>query len=366
MLTVSFVEFDPTATSARSETASSPYLSSGLSRTILLLGLGVNVQRRQFIGLVGGVALARSVAAQQRLAHIGYLGFGTAAATADRVEALRAGLRDLGYLEGKNVVIDFRWAESVDRLRELAAGLVRGNVDVIFATSSTEVEVARHATTTIPIVFSTHFDPVGTGHVSSLARPGGNITGMAALQTEISGKALQMLVQVAPDAKKIGVLWSPNAPSSPVLRAIEAAGVNLGVLLQLTPVRTVEEFEGAFETMTKERVGALFVVASSLTGRGRGAPELLAELAMKHRLPSMFGYKASVVAGGLMSYSANYVELTRLAATYVDKILKGAKPADLPIEQATGFELVINMKTATALGLTIPPTLLAFASEMIE
>lgn len=150
------------------------------------------------------------------------------------------------------------------------------------------------------------------------------------------------------------------------MRAIEAAGVNLGVLLQLTPVRTVEEFEGAFETMTKERVGALFVVASSLTGRGRGAPELLAELAMKHRLPSMFGYKASVVAGGLMSYSANYVELTRLAATYVDKILKGAKPADLPIEQATGFELVINMKTATALGLTIPPTLLAFASEMIE
>jgi ABC-type uncharacterized transport system substrate-binding protein len=149
-------------------------------------------------------------------------------------------------------------------------------------------------------------------------------------------------------------------------RTIEIAGAKLGVSLQLTPVRTVEEFEGAFATMTKERVDAIFVVASSLTGRGRAAPMLLAELAMKHRLPSMFGYKASVVAGGLMSYSPNYIELTRLAATYIDKILKGAKPADLPVEQATRFELVINMKTAKALGLTIPPTLLAFANEVIE
>jgi putative ABC transport system substrate-binding protein len=252
--------------------------------------------------LVGGAALGTPVAAQaRRPAHIGFLGFGTAAATADRVEALRAGLRDLGYLEGKNIVIDFRWAEVVDRLRELAAELVRENVDVIFATSSTEVEVARQATTTIPIVFSTHFDPVGAGHVSSLARPGGNITGLAALQTEFTGKALEMLTQAAPHVKKIGVLWSPTAPHSPVLQAIEIAGVNLGVLLQLTPVRTVEEFEGAFATMTKERVDAIFVVASSLTGRGRAAPMLLAELAMKHRLPSMFGYKASVVAGGLMT-----------------------------------------------------------------
>jgi putative ABC transport system substrate-binding protein len=316
------------------------------------------VRRRDFIILIGGAALARPVAAQaQRPARIGFLGFGTAAATADRVEALRAGLRDLGYLEGKNIVIDFRWAEVVDRLRELAAELVRENVDVIFATSSTEVEVARQ---------TTHFDPVGIGHVSSLARPGGNITGLAALQTDFTGKALEMLTQAAPHVKKIGVLWSPTAPHSPVLQAIEIAGVKLGVSLQLTPVRTVEEFEGAFATMTKERVDAIFVVASSLTGRGGGALMLLAELAMKHRLPSMFGYKASVVAGGLMSYSPNYIELTRLAATYIDKILKGAKPADLPVEQATRFELVINMKTAKALGLTIPPTLLAFANEVIE
>ena len=171
------------------------------------------MKRRDFIMLIGCAALARPVAAQaQRPARIGFLGFGTAAATADRVEALRAGLRDLGYLEGKNIVIDFRWAEVVDRLRELAAELVRENVDVIFATSSTEVEVARQATTTIPIVFSTHFDPVGSGHVSSLARPGGNITGLAALQTEFTGKALEMLMEAAPQVKKIGVLWSPNAP----------------------------------------------------------------------------------------------------------------------------------------------------------
>jgi putative ABC transport system substrate-binding protein len=175
-----------------------------------------------------------------------------------------------------------------------------------------------------------------------------------------------MLMQAAPHVKKIGVLWSPTAPHSPVLQAIEIAGVKLGVSLQLTPVRTVEEFEGAFATMAKERVDAIFVVPSSLTGRGGDAPILLAELAMKHRLPSMFGYKASVVAGGLMSYSANFIELTRLAATYIDKILKGAKPADLPVEQAIRFELVINMKTAKALGLAIPPTLLAFANEVIE
>jgi len=174
-----------------------------------------HVRRREFIALVGGASVAWPVAigAQQpaRMTRIGYLGFGTAAATADRVEALRAGLRDLGYLEGKNIVIDFRWAEVVDRLRELAAELVREKVDVIFATSSTEVQVAQHATKTIPIVFSTHFDPVGSGHVASLARPGGNVTGLAAVQTDFTGKSLEMLKDTLPHMKKIGVLWSPNA-----------------------------------------------------------------------------------------------------------------------------------------------------------
>jgi putative ABC transport system substrate-binding protein len=202
--------------------------------------------------------------------------------------------------------------------------------------------------------------------VASLARPGGIVTGLAAVQTDFTGKSLEMLKDTLPHMKKIGVLWSPNAPHHPILQAIEIASAKMGVQVQLAPVRTVEEFEGAFATMVQERVDAIFVVASSLTGRGRDAPMLLAELAMKHRLPSMFGYKASVVAGGLMSYSADYVELTRQAATYIDKILKGAKPADLPVQQATRFELIINMKTAKALGLTIPPALLVIASEVIE
>jgi len=169
------------------------------------------------------LAVAKGSQRPARLARIGYLGFGTAAATADRVEALRAGLRDLGYLEGKNIVIDFRWAEGVDKLREFGADLVRENVDVIFATSSTEVEAARQATKTIPIVFSTHFDPVGSGHVLSLARPGGNITGLAAVQTDFTGKSLEMLKDTLPHMKKIGVLWSPNAPHHPILQAIEYA-----------------------------------------------------------------------------------------------------------------------------------------------
>jgi ABC-type uncharacterized transport system substrate-binding protein len=285
---------------------------------------------------------------------------------ADRVEALRAGLRDLGYVEGKNIVLEFRLTEGEVPLREHAAELVGSNVDVIFATSSTEVEVARQATKTIPIVFATHFDPVGVGHVASLARPGGNITGLSGQLTEIAGKALAMLKEAVPYMKKIGVLWSPTAPHQPVLQAIEIAGAKLGVQVKLAPVRTVEEFEGAFAMMAQEHVDAIHVVPSSLTLRGRNAPVLLADLAMKHRLPSMFGGKVNVVAGGLMSYSPNWIELTRQAAIYIDKILYGAKPADLAVEQSSKFEMAINLKTAKALGLTVPPLLVAQADEVIE
>jgi putative tryptophan/tyrosine transport system substrate-binding protein len=255
----------------------------------------------------------------------------------------------------------------VDRLRELAVELVRENVDVIFATSSTEVEAAHQATKTIPIVFATHFDPVGIGHVASLARPGGNITGFSALLTELTGKALQILKETVPHATKIGVLWTPTAPShQPVLQQIEIAGARLGVQLQLASVRTVEEFEGAFATLAQHRVDAVFVHGASLTARGRKAPQLLAELALQHRLPSMFGIRENVLAGGLMSYSPNVNDLTRQSATYIDKILNGVKPADLPVQQATHLELVINGRTAKALGLSIPPALLAFATEVFE
>jgi len=329
------------------------------------------MRRRDFIALLGSAAAIRphGARAQQpaRIARIGYLSFGTAAAFASRVDALRAGLRDLGYVEGRNLVIEFRWAEAVDRLRAFAVEFVAANADVIFATSSTEVEVAREATSTIPIVFATHADPVGVGHVASLARPGGNITGLAVLQTEFTGKGLGLLTEIAPSAARIGVLFSPTAPSHRSdLHAIEAAAAKLGVELQLASVRTVEEFEGAFASMAQAGARAVVVFASSLTVRGRDAPALLAALALKHRLPSMFGTRDNVVAGGLMSYSPNHLDLSRQAATYIDRILKGTKPAELPVQQATRFELVINMKTAKALGLDVPPALQAFASELIE
>ncbi len=329
------------------------------------------MKRRDFMAIVGGAAATWPFAAnaqqQVRVARLGYLSFGTAAAAASRVEALRAGLRDLGYVEGKTIVIEFRFADGVDRLRELATELVGSNVDVIFATSSTEVEAARQATETIPIVFATHADPVGTGHVASLARPGGNITGLAVLQTEFIGKGLGLLKEIAPHATRIGVLSSPTAPSHiPNLKAIEVAAAQLKVQLQLAPIQAREDFERALSMMAQEGVGAVIVFATALTVRGRDAPALLAELALKHRLPSMFGARDNVVAGGLMSYSPNHLDLTRQAATYVDKILEGTKPTGLPVQQATRFELVLNLKTAKALGLTITPFMLAQADEVIE
>ena len=326
------------------------------------------MRRREFITVLGGAAAAWPVTARAqqpaKVPRIGFLGFGPASADADRVEALRAGLRQLGYVEGKNIVIEFRWAEMVDQLPELAAELVRMNADVIFAMSSTEVEPTRQATKTIPIVFATHADPVGLGHVASLARPGGNITGLTIILTDLVAKQLEILKGAVPQATRIGVLFSPTAPSHrPAVQAVETAGERLGVQLVMLPVRTVEDFEGAFSTMSREHVGGFLVVASPLFSLDRAR---LADLALKHRLPGMFGNKENVEAGALMSYAADFNDMVQRAATYVDKILKGAKPADLPVEQASKYELVINLKTAKALGLTVPPMLLARADEVIE
>jgi putative tryptophan/tyrosine transport system substrate-binding protein len=280
------------------------------------------------------------------------------------VEALRVGLRDLGYVEGKNIVIEFRWAEGADQLRELAAELVRMNVDVIFASSSTLVEPARQATRTIPIVFSNHADPVGIGHVASLARPGGNITGLSMVLTDLVTKELEILKEAVPQATRIGVLWNPTTPSHPpAVKAVEAVGVKLRVALHMVPVRTIEDFDGAFAAMTRERVGGFLDIGSPLSYSQR-AP--LAELALRYRLPGMFSRRELVEAGGLMSYSADIKDLHRRAAIYIDKILKGAEPSDLPVEQASKYQLVINLKTAKALGLTIPETLLATADEVIQ
>ena len=295
---------------------------------------------------------------------VGFLGFGTASASANRVAALREGLRELGYVEGKNITIEFRWAETTDELRERAAELVRMNVDVIFATSSTEVGAAKEVTKAIPIVFATHADPIGTGHVTSLPRPGGNITGLSVMQSDLTAKALAILKEAVPQLTRLGVFWNSTVASGrPTLQSAEAAGAKLGIQIYSVPVRASKDFDGAFATMARERVGGVFVAASTLT-RVERTP--LAQLAIKHRLPSMFGTRENVEAGGLMSYAPDQADLTRRAATYIDKILKGDKPAGLPVEQASKYRLAINLGTAKQLGLHLPPTLLALADDLID
>ena len=246
----------------------------------------------------------------------------------------------------------------------LANELVRMNVDIIFAPASTQVEPAREATKTIPIVFAQHADPVGTGHVASLAHPGGNITGVSMVLTELAAKGLEILKQAVPSATRFGVLWNPTTPSHvKVVDAIEVAGKSLGVQLLMTPVRAVEDFDGAFSIMRRERADGFLVPPSPLTN---SRPTPLAELGLKYRLPGMFGNKDNVTAGGLMSYGADFNYMYRHAAIYIDKILKGEKPSDLPVEQASKYDLVLNLKTARALDLDLPPTLLARADEVIE
>jgi putative ABC transport system substrate-binding protein len=327
------------------------------------------MKRREFVALlISAAAVVCPLTAwpqnSTKLARIGFLGIAPASASARRIEVLRATLRDLGWVDGKNIVIEFRWAERTDQLPELAAELARMNVDIIFAPSSTYVEAARRATQTIPIVFAIHADPVGLGHVASLARPGGNITGLSMLLTELAAKELEILKEAVPHAARVGVLWNPATPSHPLaLKAAEAAGETLRVDIHALPVRTAGDFDAAFAMMTQERLDAFLDLSGPLSYAQR-AP--LAELALKHRIPGMFGQKENVEAGGLMSYSADTLDLVRRSAANIDKILKGTKPADLPVEQASKYELVINLKTANALGLEIPPMLLARADEVIE
>jgi putative ABC transport system substrate-binding protein len=317
--------------------------------------------------LLALVLLTAEASGQQpaKVHQIGYLIYGSAAQyPASRVQAMRMGLRDHGYVEGKNIDLVFRWGETTERLRELAADLVRLKVDVIFAVSSTEVEAARQATKTIPIVFATHADPQGVGHVANLARPGGNITGLSAQLTEVVVKELEIMKQALPRMTRIGVLVTLTAPSHrPALHALEAAAPKLGVQVLTVPVQTPEDLDGAFAMMARERVNGFLFVGSPLS---RSQRALIAELSLKHRLAGMFGIRDNVEAGGLMSYAADFDDLTRRAATYIDKILKGVKPAELPVEQASKYELVINLKTAKTLRITIPPKVLLRADQVIE
>jgi putative ABC transport system substrate-binding protein len=326
------------------------------------------MDRRAFIGSLAGGLPAVPVAAEAqqagRVPQIGYLSYGSPAEAVNRVGALKIGLRDHGYVEGKSIGFVFRCAETAERLPELAADLVRLKVALIFAPTSTEVDAARRATKTISIVFAGHADPQGVGHVASLARPGGNITGLSLLLTEIVPKQLEIMKQALPHMKRIGVLVTVTAASHrPAMHAVEATAQRLGVQVLTVPVRTPEDLDGAFAMMVRERVNGFLALATPLI---RAQRAVLAELSLKHRLAGMFGPKECVEAGGLMSYFSDQEDITRRAAAYIDKILKGAKPGDLPVEQASKYELVINLKTAKALGLTIPPSLLQRADQVIE
>ena len=281
-------------------------------------------------------------------------------------EAFRQSLRQHGYVEGQNIVVEARWSEGrIERFPGLAAELVRLKVDVIVVASTPGAQAAKQATSTIPIVIATSVDPVGAGLVASLARPGGNITGMSLLSTlDTRGKWLEILKEAAPKVSRVAFLWNSTQPTEVrSLDAMQAPARALGLTLRPVEARGPKEFEDAFTVMTRDRADALIAMDSHLNVTYR---TLIVALAAKHRLPAMYGFREFVDDGGLMSYGANLSENFRRAAVYVDKILKGAKPADLPVEQPTKFELVINLKTAKALGLTIPQSVLLRADHVIQ
>jgi len=330
------------------------------------------LDRRTFIGVVAGRLLAVPLAAEAQPAgkvpRVGYLSPGSSSdpVRLRRFEAFRQGLRELGYVEGQNIVLEPRWAEGqYARYPALAADLVRLKVGVIVVVGGTGTKAAKEVTRTVPIVMSLVVDPVGSGLIPSLAHPGGNVTGTSIMAPDLVGKQLELLMEVVPKISRVAVLWNPDNPGGvPQLRQTEAAARALGVRLQTLEARGPHELDSAFAAMTRERAGALVILNDAILGVNLS--KQIAELAAKSRLPAVHGEPEYAQAGGLMVYGANRLDLERRAATFVDKILKGAKPADLPIEQPTKFELVINLKTAKALGLTIPPSLLLQADHVIE
>ena len=300
-----------------------------------------------------------------KIPRIGYLAANSLSAFSARIEAFQQGLRDLGYVEGKTIVIEWRSADGkIDRLPALAAKLVRLKLDVILSGADIVTRILKEATSTIPIVLPYDNDPVGNGFVASLAHPGGNITGLSTLSAELSGKRLELLKEIVARVSRVAVFGTSTAPvTARELREMELAARALGVQLQYLDVPGPKDVEIAIQAASKVRPDAVITLSSAVLISHR---KQLIEFAAKNRLPAMFGAKEFVDEGGLMSYSTNIPDLYRRAATYVDKILKGAKPADLPIEQPTKFELVINLKTAKQISLTIPPNVLARADRVIR
>jgi putative ABC transport system substrate-binding protein len=319
------------------------------------------MRRRDVITILGGMAMTWPLAAraqQTRPARLGVLLVGNREPFS---RLFSEGLRDLGYTDGQNIKIEFRSAEGkLSRLPELAAEFVRLKVDIIVASETPAVQAAKRATSEIPIVMAPSGDPVGTGLIASLARPGGNVTGLSAATAELAGKSLELIREIMPAASRVAALADPTNPfTKPFLEQINLAAQTIGIAIQIVMVRGTEEFDAAFKEMSSKRIEAV-IVQPTLPR----AP--IVELVQKHRIPAVSGNRAFADAGGLMSYAGSLADRYRNAAPYIDKILKGAKPADLPVQQPTKFELVINLRAARALGLTVPPTLLARADDVIE
>jgi ABC-type uncharacterized transport system substrate-binding protein len=327
------------------------------------------MDRRTFVSTAAGALLAAAFPANaqpaNKIPRIGVLYASTASSASQNVEAFKQGLRERGYVEGKNIFVERRFGDGKpEQMRELATELVRMKMDVIVAGTDTAIAAVKQQTQAIPIVMVNSNDPVGTGFVASLARPGGNVTGLSGISPELSAKRLELLKEAVPGLSRAAIMWNPEVRGAMfIYKETQGAASSMQLQLQSVEVSRADDFERAFAALTTGRTEALIVVTSPFAFAVR---DQLASLALKYRLPTMFGLREHVAAGGLIAYGPNNTAGWRRAATYVDKILKGAKPGDLPVEQPTEFELVINLKTAKALGLTIPPSLLRRADEVIQ
>jgi putative tryptophan/tyrosine transport system substrate-binding protein len=326
------------------------------------------MRRRDVIKLLGGIAtLPLAARAQQlkKIARIGFLGNSTAALEANLIGPFGEGLRALGYEDGRNIVIEYRWAEgNYERFPSLVAELLASNVDVLVTAGTPASLAIKKATTSVPVVMIAAGDPIGTGLVPSLAEPGGNLTGLSSIAPDLEGKRLELLREILPKLSHVGMFINSGNPfHATSLYQARTAAQTLRITLQVLDVRASEDLDGAFAAILKERPEALLILADRVFLHNRAR---MMDFATQYRLPNVNGYHELAEAGGLMSFGPSYEEMHRRAATYVDKILKGAAPADLPIEQPTKFTLVLNRKSAKALGVDMPPTLLARADEVIE
>jgi putative tryptophan/tyrosine transport system substrate-binding protein len=327
------------------------------------------LKRREVITLVGGVAVAWPLAAraqQPAMPVVGFLGPGSAQSDNYRVKAFQQGLKESGYVEGQNLTIEYRWAEAhYDRLSGLAADLVRRQVAVIFASSLPASLAAKAAATTVPIVFETAVDPVKLGLVASLSRPGGNVTGITQLAEEVAPKRLELLHELLPTARVLALLVNPTDPvlAEPQTRLAQSVANTLGLELHVLNASTAADFDAAFAKLIELRAGGLVVSGDAFF---TSHSKQLATLSVRHAVPAVYQWREFAAAGGIMSYGANIIDTHRLAGAYVGRILKGQKPADLPVQQATKVELYINLKTAKALGITFPLSLLGRADEVFE